>query len=198
VRLDSHRLGLVIERKKAMNPMIPLITALAAAGAAAFGRQYYLRRRGKLSTVEASIGINVPAVTAYNQWTQFEEFPCFMEGVLEVKQLSDSRLHWRAKVGSVEKEWDARITEQIPEQRIAWHSTSGPVHCGVVTFQPLSEYASRVHVRMQYDPEGFFENVGDAVGAMSWRVRGDLLRFKEFLETRGTETGAWRKEIPAP
>jgi len=173
---------------------LPIITALAA-GAVVFGRQYMRKRQGQLSTAEASINVNVPVATAYNQWTQFEEFPRFMEGVQEVRQLSDSRLHWRANVGGVEKEWDAKIDEQTPDSRITWHSLNGPVNSGDVTFHRLSDNACRVHVRMQYDPEGLLENVGDAIGAVSWRVRGDLQRFKEFIEARQVETGAWRGEI---
>lgn len=173
---------------------LPIITALAA-GAVVFGRQYMRKRQGQLSSAEASINVNVPVTTAYNQWTQFEEFPRFMEGVQEVKQLSDSRLHWRANVGGVEKEWDAKIDEQTPDSRITWHSLNGPVNSGDVTFHRLSDNACRVLVRMQYDPEGLLENVGDAIGAVSWRVRGDLQRFKEFIEGRQVETGAWRGEI---
>jgi uncharacterized membrane protein len=148
-----------------------------------------------MSTIEKSIDISVPDHTAYNQWTQFEEFPQFMEGVREVKQLDDKRLRWRAQIGGKEVEWEAEITEQVPDSRIAWRSRSGAVHGGVVTFHRLSDSATRVMLQMEYDPKGLVENVGDAVGVVSARVEGDLHRFKEFIEKRGRETGAWRGEI---
>ncbi|MGH7962288.1 MAG: SRPBCC family protein [Candidatus Binatia bacterium] len=147
------------------------------------------------STIEQSVEVNVPVHTAYNQWTQFEEFPRFMEGVERVTQLDDKRLHWCANVGGKDKEWDAKITEQIPDERIAWHNTTGPYNAGVVTFHRVGDNKTRVMLQMDYNPEGFVENVGDALGAVSMRVSGDLNRFKEFIESRGTETGAWRGEI---
>ena len=149
-----------------------------------------------MSIVAKSIDVNVAVRTAYNQWTQFEEFPKFMEGVKEVRQLDDKRLHWRAEIGGHEVEWDALITEQIPDQRIAWRSTTGSENSGVVTFHPLSNGATRVTVAMSYDPKGFVESVGDMLGAVSKRVEGDLQRFKYFIESLGRETGAWRGEIP--
>lgn len=149
-----------------------------------------------MSTIEKSIEVNAPVRTVYNQWTQFEEFPHFMEGVREVKQVTDKRLHWRAEMGGQEREWDADITEQIPDHRIAWRSTSGTPNAGAVTFHRLSDTTSKVMLQMDYDPKGFVENVGDAIGVVSQRVTGDLERFKEFIEARGSETGAWRGEIP--
>ena len=148
-----------------------------------------------MSTIEKSIEVNAPVRTVYNQWTQFEEFPHFMEGVREVKQVTDKRLHWRAEMGGQEREWDADITEQIPDHRIAWRSTSGTPNAGAVTFHRLSDTTSKVMLQMDYDPKGFVENVGDAIGVVSQRVTGDLERFKEFIEARGSETGAWRGEI---
>lgn len=148
-----------------------------------------------MSTITKSIDVHVPVQTAYNQWTQFEEFPRFMEGVREVRQLDDKRLHWRAEVGGKEVEWDATITEQVPDQRIAWQSTNGKDNAGIVTFEQISNDASRINIQMSYDPEGVIENVGDALGAVSHRVEGDLERFKEFIEARGKETGAWRGTI---
>lgn len=148
-----------------------------------------------MSTVEKSIEVNVPVNTAYNQWTQFEDFPRFMEGIEEVRQLDDTHLHWRAKVAGKEKEWDAEITEQIPDQRIAWHSTTGALNAGVVTFHKITNDTTRIMLQMDYEPEGVTENVGDAVGVLSHRVTGDLERFKQFLEMRGQETGAWRGNI---
>ncbi|MBI3972564.1 MAG: SRPBCC family protein [Chloroflexi bacterium] len=148
-----------------------------------------------MASVQKSIDVNVPVRTAYDQWTQFEEFPRFMEGVKEVRQLDDPRLHWRAEIAGKEKKWDAVITEQTPDQRIAWRSTSGALNAGVVTFQPLSDSQTRIHLELTYDPEGFAENIGDAMGLVSHRVQGDLEQFKEFIESRGVETGAWRGEI---
>ena len=148
-----------------------------------------------MSTIEKSIEVEAPVRSVYNQWTQFEEFPRFMEGVKEVKQVTDKRLHWRADIGGKEQEWDADITEQIPDERIAWRSTTGSANAGVVTFHRISDNKSKVMLQLDYDPKGFIENVGDAVGVVSQRVKGDLERFKEFIETRGRESGAWRGEI---
>ena len=151
-----------------------------------------------MSTIEQSIDVNVPVRTAYDQWTQFEEFPRFMEGVREVRQLDDKRLAWCAEVGGKEKRWEAEITEQIPDARIAWRSRTGANNAGVVTFHRLDDQKTRVMLQLDYDPEGVVENVGDAVGVVSARVRGDLARFKDFIEQRGRETGAWRGSINAP
>ena len=151
-----------------------------------------------MSTIEQSIDVNVPVRTAYNQWTQFEEFPRFMEGVEAVKQLDNQRLHWRANVGGKAEEWEARITEQHPDERIAWKNTTGAPNAGVVTFHRLSDAKTRVMLQMEYDPQGVVENVGDMLGVVSRRVAGDLQRFKEFVEARGQETGAWRGEVERP
>ncbi|HMU53831.1 MAG TPA: SRPBCC family protein [Nitrospira sp.] len=148
-----------------------------------------------MSRIEESIDVNVPVRTAYNQWTQFEEFPRFMEGVRQVSQLDDRRLHWKAEIAGKEKEWDAEITEQIPDHRIAWTSRSGVSTGGVVTFHRLSDDKSRIMLQMEYDPKGFVENAGDAVGIVTQRVVGDLQRFKAYIETRGRETGGWRGSI---
>ncbi|MEO5630322.1 MAG: SRPBCC family protein [Nitrospiraceae bacterium] len=148
-----------------------------------------------MSTIEKSIEVNVPVRTAYNQWTQFEEFPRFMEGVKEVNQLDDTHLHWKAAIAGQEKEWDAEITEQTPDQRIAWTSRGGAINGGVVTFHRLSDARSKVMLQLEYAPQGVAENVGDALGVVSLRVQGDLERFKEFIETRGRETGAWRGHV---
>jgi uncharacterized membrane protein len=148
-----------------------------------------------MSTLEKSIEVNVPVRTSYNQWTQFEEFPRFMEGVKAVKQLDDTRLHWKAEIAGQEKEWDAEITEQTPDQRIAWTSRGGAINGGVVTFHRLSDVTSKVMLQLEYDPQGFVENVGDALGVVSSRVQGDLERFKEFIEKRGRETGGWRGQV---
>ncbi|HEU4503519.1 MAG TPA: SRPBCC family protein [Nitrospira sp.] len=148
-----------------------------------------------MSVIEKSIEIEVPVRTAYNQWTQFEEFPNFMEGVKQVKQIDDKHLHWKAEIGGKEKEWDAEITEQIPDERVAWRSRTGAMNAGVVTFHRLSDAKSKVMLQMEYDPEGVVENVGDAVGVVSQRVVGDLERFKKYIESRGRETGAWRGTV---
>ena len=148
-----------------------------------------------MPNVEKHIDVNVPVKVAYNQWTQFEEFPKFMEGVESIKQLDDKRLHWVATVAGKKEEWDAEITEQTPDQRIAWTNTTGAKNAGVVTFHHLSDETTRVMLQLDYDPEGVVENVGSALGFVGRRVEGDLERFKEFIESRGKETGAWRGEI---
>jgi uncharacterized membrane protein len=148
-----------------------------------------------MSVIEKSIEINVPVRAAYNQWTQFEEFPRFMEGVKQVKQIDDKHLHWKADIGGKEKEWKAEITEQVPDERIAWTSREGALNGGVVTFHRLSDSKSKIMLQLEYDPKGLIENVGDAVGVVTQRVQGDLERFKAYIETRGQETGAWRGTI---
>ncbi|HME97279.1 MAG TPA: SRPBCC family protein [Methylomirabilota bacterium] len=150
-----------------------------------------------MASIEKSIDVEVPVRTAYNQWTQFEEFPSFMEGVTAVTQLDDRRLRWKATIGGKEKDWTAEITEQRPDERVAWKSTSGAKNAGVVTFHRLADQKTRVMLQVEYDPEGVMENVGDAVGVVSSRVNGDLERFKDFIESRRRETGAWRGEVPA-
>jgi uncharacterized membrane protein len=147
------------------------------------------------STIEKSVEVDAPVSAVYNQWTQFEEFPRFMEGVKEVRQLNDKRLHWCAQVAGKEKEWDAEIVEQTPDTRIAWRSATGAHNAGIVDFLPTASGGTKVTVHMTYDPEGIVENVGDALGVLSSRVEGDLQRFKEFIEARGRETGGWRGEI---
>jgi uncharacterized membrane protein len=151
-----------------------------------------------MSTIEQSIDVNVPVRTAYNQWTQFEEFPRFMEGVEAVRQLDQQRLHWRANIGGRVEEWEALITEQHPDERIAWKNTTGATNAGVVTFHRLSDTKTRVMLQMEYDPQGVVENLGDMLGVVSRRVANDLERFKEFIEARGQETGAWRGEVERP
>jgi uncharacterized membrane protein len=150
------------------------------------------------ASIEKSIDVDVPVSTAYNQWTQFETFPEFMEGIVEVRQLSDTRLHWKAKVAGKEKEWDAEITEQEPDQRVAWKAVDGAPNAGVVTFHRLDDSKTRVMLQLEAEPEGLVEEVGDKLGLFNHRVEGDLKRFKEFVEARGTETGAWRGEVDAP
>ena len=148
-----------------------------------------------MASVEHYIEVNVPVNTAYNQWTQFETFPEFMEGVNSVKQLDDKHLHWRADIGGQEREWDAEITEQIPDDRIAWRSTTGARNAGVVTFHHLDSGCCKVMLQLEFEPQGAAETVGDAMGMVDRKVKGDLERFKKFIESRRTETGAWRGEI---
>lgn len=148
-----------------------------------------------MATVEKTIDINVPLSTAYNQYTQFESFPEFMEGVESVQQLDDKRLHWIAEIAGQKREWDAEITEQVPDQVIAWQSVTGKANNGRVTFEPAGGTSCRVMVQVEYDPQGLVETIGDKLGFVEGRVEGDLERFKEFVEKRGAETGAWRGEV---
>lgn len=148
-----------------------------------------------MSLIQKSIELNVPARTAYNQWTQFEEFPKFMEGVKEVRQLDDKRLQWKANIAGKEEEWNAEITEQIPDERIAWTSRGGAMNAGVVTFHRLSDDTSQLMLQVEYVPQGVVEKAGDAMGLITQRVESDLKRFKTYIESRGQETGAWRGTI---
>ena len=151
-----------------------------------------------MSTVEQSIDVEVPVRTAYDQWTQFESFPQFMEGVERIEQLTDTRTHWVTKVGGVTREFDAEITEQHPDERVAWRAIDGPQHAGVVTFHRLDARATRVMLQMDVEPEGVVEKVGDALGVVKRRTKGDLERFKAFIEDRGSETGGWRGDVQPP
>ena len=148
-----------------------------------------------MSTIEQSIELNVPVRAAYDQWTQFEEFPKFMEGVEEIRQIDDTHLHWVAEIGGTRHEWDAVITEQLPDERVAWRNTDGKDNAGVVTFQPLDQTTTRVEVQMQWEPEGMKEKAGSMVGMDDRRVKGDLERFKDMIEKRGVESGAWRGDV---
>jgi uncharacterized membrane protein len=148
-----------------------------------------------MSTIEESVEVGVPVRTAYNQWTQFEEFPRFMEGVKEIRQLDDTTTHWRAEVGGVEREFDAKITEQTPDERVAWTATTEPEQAGVVTFHRIDDGRTRIMLQMDFEPGGVTEKVGDALGFVKRRVKGDLERFKDLIESRGTESGAWRGDV---
>ena len=148
-----------------------------------------------MERVEKVIEVDRPLSTVYNQWTQFEEFPFFMEGVKEVRQLDDTHLHWRAEIWGKEKEWDAEITEQEPDKRISWKSVGGAENAGTVRFEPLDAERTRVRLVMAYNPEGLVENVGDALGIFTSRVENTVKDFKQFIESRGVETGAWRGEV---
>ena len=149
-----------------------------------------------MSTVTESVDVEVPVTTAYNQWTQFESFPQFMGGVEEVRQLDDTHTHWVTKMGGVTREFDATITEQHPDERVAWKSDNGPKQAGVVTFHKLDDNRTRVTAQMDIEPEGIVEKAADKVGMIEGRVKDDMERFKQFIEGKGRETGAWRGDVP--
>ena len=148
-----------------------------------------------MSTIIKSIEVDVPVRVAYDQWTQFEAFPNFMDGVKEVRQLDEETLHWTAKIGGVERSWTARITEQEPDRRVAWRSTEGATNAGVVTFQPIDADRCSVTLQLDVEPTDAVEKVGDALGLVERQAEGDIRRFKTFIETRREPTGAWRGEV---
>lgn len=148
-----------------------------------------------MKQIEKSIEVEKPLHSVYNQWTQFEDFPRFMKGVKKVTQLDDQRLHWEAEIGGKTKEWDAIITDQIPDQRIAWEREAGDYTAGVVDFEALGPNRTRVNLQLFYEPDGFVESAGDALGVVSGQVQNDLERFKQFIENRAQETGGWRGTI---
>jgi uncharacterized membrane protein len=148
-----------------------------------------------MTTIEKFIDVNVPVRTAYNQWTQFESFPQFMEGVDRVVQVDDTQTHWVTSIGGVTREFDAQIIAQHPDELVAWNTTGGPPHGGVVTFQPIDQAVTRVGLTMQYEPGTLTEKAGTALGLVDSRITNDLKRFKEFIEARGHETGAWRGDV---
>ena len=148
-----------------------------------------------MDTIDQSIDVDVPVRTAYDQWTQFESFPEFMEGVEEVTQITPTRTHWRTEIGGVSREFDAEITEQVPDRRIAWRAVDGPDQGGVVMFQPSDAGGTTVSLELDYEPEGLAEKAAEKLGLVKRRISGDLERFKEFIEQRGVETGAWRGEV---
>jgi uncharacterized membrane protein len=148
-----------------------------------------------MSSVTESVDVAVPVRKAYDQWTQFEDFPQFMEGVEEIRQVDDTMTHWRVKMAGVTREFDAKITEQLPDERVAWASVGGPKQAGVVTFHRLDADHTRVTAQMEFSPEGMTESIGDKAGVVTHRVKGDLDRFRAFIEGRGEPTGAWRGEV---
>jgi uncharacterized membrane protein len=148
-----------------------------------------------VATLQETIEVDVPVSTAYNQWTQFESFPEFMKGVESVEQIDETSLHFRTDIAGVRREYNAQITEQLPDRRIAWVSTDKPRNAGEVTFESLGPEQSRVTVAVEWEPEGLVEKAGSAVGAVSHRISADLKRFKHFIESRGIETGAWRSAV---
>jgi uncharacterized membrane protein len=145
--------------------------------------------------VEKTVLVTVPVSTAYNQWTQFEDFPQFMSGVESVKQLSDDRLEWVAEIAGVRRQWQAKILEQVPDQKVAWAATEGATNAGAVTFEDVGGGQTRVNLTLEYEPEGLIENVGDKLNIVENRAEGDLERFKEFIESERSETGAWRDSV---
>jgi carbon monoxide dehydrogenase subunit G len=147
--------------------------------------------------VERSIQVDVPLSTAYNQWTQFEDFPHFMGGVKDVHQHDDQRLHWVAEIAGVRREWEATIVEQVPDQKIAWAATEGATNAGAVRFEPVGPGATLVYLSMEYEPEGVVEKVGDKLGIVERQVTSDLQRFKDLIEDEGYASGAWRGTVNA-
>jgi uncharacterized membrane protein len=156
------------------------------------------KHRASTSSIRETVDVDVPLSTAYHQWTQFEEFPRFMEGVESIRQLDDCRLRWTACVGGKTVEWQAKITEQVPDVRVAWRSVSGARNAGAVTFDRLADRSTRITLELEYEPEGLAENLADFLVLASRRAKGDLARFKELIEKRGHETGVWRGRIPSP
>jgi uncharacterized membrane protein len=171
------------------------IAALALGGLLLSQQMRKVRLAGGMSSVEEWIEVNVPVSTAYNQWTQFEEFPRFMDSVQEVKQVDDTHLHWRASMAGKTEEWDAEITEQIPDQKIAWRSIGGMRNEGVVTFNRVGDNKTRIVLHMDYEPETAGEKIGDVVGGVKLLAKNNLKRFKDLIEGRGVETGAWRGTV---
>ena len=182
---------------KLRNTMFVLVGGTVAAGAALKLRGRASANGTAISTIDESIEVEVPVSTAYNQWTQFEEFPLFMEGVDDVRQHGDTRLHWVATIGGHTAEWDAKILEQHPDEQISWISEDGKKTRGTVSFEALGDSKTRIRLSMSYQAEGPLEQLGSAAGLDAKRVSGDLKRFKELIESRGTESGEWRGEIEA-
>ena len=149
-----------------------------------------------MSQVLEFVEVDVPVRVAYNQWTQFEEFPLFMEGVDEVLQLDDTHLQWVAHIAGAKRRWVSEITEQIPDERVAWTNIDGVTSGGVVTFHRLAPTSTRVTLQLDYEPDGFVETIGDKLGFVTGQARNDLARFRDFVTERGTETGGWRGEVP--
>jgi len=197
-----------VEAKKQSHKLRNTVLVLAGGAAATAGAVKFKDRLTRLdgtgngtgmgaSTIDESIEVEVPVSTAYNQWTQFEEFPLFMEGVDDVQQRDDTRLHWVATIGGRTAEWDAKILEQHPDRQISWISEDGKKTRGTVSFEPLGESKTLIRLSMSYKTDGPIEQLGSAAGLDKQRIKGDLGRFKELIESRGTESGEWRGEIQA-
>ena len=151
-----------------------------------------------MSQIQESIDVKVPISAVYNQWTQFESFPEFMESVDKIRQTDDTHLHWAISIDGVHREFDAKITEQLPDERVAWTSLDGPRHAGVVTFHRLDENTTRVMLQLDHEPAGAVEKAGEWLGFVERQAKGDLKRFKEYIEARGAESGAWRGKVDRP
>jgi uncharacterized membrane protein len=151
-----------------------------------------------MASVTESVDVAVPVSTAYNQWTQFESFPQFMGGVDKITQIDTTHNHWVTTIGGVTREFDTEVTEQHPDERVAWKSTDGTSHAGVVTFHRLNDANTRVTVQLDWQPSGVVEKAGSVLGVDDRQVKADLARFKEFIEKQGGETGAWRGDVPRP
>ncbi|APU14407.1 MULTISPECIES: SRPBCC family protein [Actinoalloteichus] len=149
-----------------------------------------------MATITKSVDVHVPVSRAYNQWTQFESFPQFMSGVDRIEQLTPTRTHWQTSIAGVTREFDAEITEQHPDERVAWRSMNGPAQSGVVTLHRLDAATTRVHLQMDYEPDGLVEKAGSGLGLVAHQIQADLERFREFIEARGRETGGWRGDVP--
>jgi uncharacterized membrane protein len=182
------------ERAKARRRRRRILVGLIGSGAATGAALAYARTRGPVS-VEESVDVDASVETVYNQWTQFEEFPRFMDGIDEVRQLDDTHLHWVASAGGRRREWDAEISEQRPDERVAWHATSGKRNDGVVTFHRLADERSKVMVQLDYEPEGLRESAGSLIGLDRRRIKRDLEHFSELVEGRGVDSGAWRGTV---
>ncbi len=148
-----------------------------------------------MSTIEKSIEVEAPVRTVYDQWTQFETFPKFMDGVERVQQHDDKHLHWKANIAGVNREWDAEIVDQTPDERITWRATDGTKNDGTVSFRAMDAERTQVTMRLDFEPEGIVEKTADILNVVDAKAEGDLERFKEVIETRGSETGAWRGEV---
>jgi uncharacterized membrane protein len=196
-----------LEKKESHRLRNTLLAVVVTAAAAAVALPQIRRRLRRLPssiprtnaprTIDEAIDVNVPVSTAYNQWTQFEEFPLFMDGIEHVEQREDTRLHWVATVGGRTAEWDAKILEQHPDRQISWISEDGKKTRGTVTFEPLAEQKTLIRLSMSYQAEGLAEQLGSSAGLDARRIRGDLERFKQLIESRGAESGAWRGEVSA-
>ncbi len=151
-----------------------------------------------MQRIEKDIEVNARLSVVYNQWTQFESFPQFMEGIKSVRQIDEQHLAWKAEILGQEVEWEAEITEQTPDERISWRSTSGHANTGTVSFAATDTNTTRVSLVIEYEPQGAAEKIADALGILSFRIGGDLKRFKQFIEANGTSTGGWRGRIPQP
>ena len=191
---DLHLRDLHVPRDVPMGTTLAAVAVLATGGLLLAQRMRQASGRSASSVTEW-IELDVPVSTAYNQWTQFEQFPRFMSTVESVRQIDDTHLHWSAVVAGKVKEWDAEITEQIPDKRIAWRSTGGVYNSGVVTFHKISDGRTRVMLQMDYRPDSALETVGDAAGGVRMTTKVNLKKFKKLVESRGHETGAWRGSV---